>query len=119
MTRNFGSMWRRAAIGALAVAILGATGGYLAGANRDAVSLHSGKAYSTPFQISITGEDGWVYDVPLDMNWTDGSGTWHQGGRPDCLPPTGELTAPVTFAATEVTVNGVTWRPVVWVSCRP
>lgn len=108
----------RAVIGALAVAILAAAGGYLAGAHRDTVSIHAGKAYSTPFQISITGEDGWVYDVPLDMTWIDANGTWHQGSRPDCLPPSGELAGPITFAAGEVTGNGETWRPVVWVSCR-
>jgi hypothetical protein len=111
-------MKTRLLIGSLAVAILAAAGGYFAGTHRDTVSMHAGKAYSAPFQISITGEDGWVYGVPLDVNWTDASGTWHEGSRPDCLPPAGELAGPITFAATQVTVNGITWRPVVWVSCR-
>ena len=111
-------MKARLLIGGLAVAILAATGGYLAGAHRETVSMHAGKAYSTPFQISITGEDGWVYDVPLDVNWTDASGTLQEGRRPDCLPPAGELGGPITFAATQVTVRGITWRPVVWVSCE-
>jgi len=118
MTGVVGSIGRREMIGALAIAILAGAGGYLAGAHRETVSMHSGKAYSTPFQISITGEDGWVYDVPLDMTWTDARGTRHQGSRPDCLPPSGQLAGPVTFAASEVTVDGWTWRPVVWVSCR-
>jgi hypothetical protein len=62
--------------------------------------------------------DGWVYSVPLDVNWTDAGGTWHEGSRPDCLPPAEDLFGPITFAATQVTVQGITWRPVLWVSCR-
>ncbi len=109
----------RMAIGVLAVvALVAALGGYLVGTNRSGVSIHTGKAHSVQFQISITGEDGCVYSAPLDVHWTDASGVWHEGDRPVCLPPDGDLPAPVTFAATQVTVNGMTWRPVVWVSCR-
>jgi len=107
----------RLVIGALSVALLAAAGGYLAGVHRNSVTVYTGKAYSTDAQISITGNDGWVYSVPLDVSWTDASGTWHEGSRPDCLPPTGDLTGSITFAATQVTVRGITWRPVVWVSC--
>jgi hypothetical protein len=89
----------------------------LAGANQNPVTIHTGKAHSVEAQISITGDDGWVYSVPLDVNWTE-AGTWHEGTRPDCLPPAGDLAAPITFAATQVTVQGITWRPVVWVSCE-
>ena len=109
----------RLAIGVLAVvALVAALGGYLVGTNRSVVSIYTGKAHSMQAQISITGEDGWVYGVPLDVHWTDASGVWHEGDRPVCLPPVGDVAAPVTFAATHVTVNGMTWRPVVWVSCR-
>jgi hypothetical protein len=109
----------RLAIGVLAVvAVIAGLGGYVIGTNRSGVSIHTGKAHSVQAQISITGEDGWVYGVPLDVNWTDASGVWHEGDRPACLPPVGDLPAPVTFAATQVTVSGMKWRPVVWVSCR-
>ena len=111
-------METRLLICGVVVGAVAAAGGYLVGTHRDTVSLQAGKAYSTPFQISITGDDGWVYDVPLDTNWTDASGTWHQGSRPDCLPPSGELARPVTFATTLATLNGRAWRPVVWVSCQ-
>ncbi len=108
----------RVALGVLAaVALAGALGGYLVGTSRSGISIYTGKAHSTTLQISLIGEDGWVYDVPLDVHWTDAGGTWHEGDRPKCLPPDGDLPAPVTFAATQVTVNGMTWRPVVWVSC--
>lgn len=109
----------RLAIGVLAVvAILAAVGGYFVGSSRSGVSIHTGKAHSVQGQISVTGEDGWVYGVPLDVPWTDAGGAWHEGDRPACLPPVGDVPAPVTFAAVQVTVNGMTWRPVVWVSCR-
>jgi hypothetical protein len=109
----------RLAIGVLAiVALVAAIGGYLVGTNRSGVSIYTGKAHSVQAQISIIGNDGWVYGVPLDVQWTDAGGVWHEGDRPACLPPDGDLVAPVTFAATQVTVNGMTWRPVVWVSCR-
>ena len=107
----------RIAIGFLAVAATAAIAGYLLGSNRSNVSIYTGRAYSTEAQISITDGDGWVYDVPLDVSWTDAAGSWHEGSRPDCLPPSGQIASPVTFAATEVTVNGTTWRPVVWVRC--
>jgi hypothetical protein len=108
----------RVAIGVLAIALIAALGGYLIGTNRSGVSIYTGKAHSTQAQISITGQDGWVYGVPLDVHWTDAGGGWHEGDRPQCLPPTGDVAAPVTFGATQVSVNGMTWRPVVWVSCR-
>jgi hypothetical protein len=109
----------RLVIGVLAVvALVAGLGGYLIGTNRSGVSIHTGKAHSVQAQISITGDDGWVYGVPLDVNWSDASGGWHEGDRPVCLPPVGDVPAPVTFAATQVTVSGMTWRPVVWVSCR-
>jgi hypothetical protein len=109
----------RLAIGVFAVVVLvAALGGYLAGSNRSGISIYSGKAYSTQGQIAITAKDGWVYNVPLDVHWTDASRVWHDGDRPVCLPPVGDVPAPVTFAVTQVTANGRTFRPVVWVSCR-
>jgi hypothetical protein len=117
-TRTSTSLDRRLVIGVLAVVVLiAALGGYLIGTNRSGVVIHTGKAYSTQGQISLTGEDGWSYSAPVDVHWTDASGVLHQGDRPFCLPPVGEVAAPVTFATTQVTVKGMTWRPVVWVSC--
>ena len=64
---------------------------------------------------SISADD-WTYGFAPDVNWTDANGTWHEGSPPDCLVH-GE-SVNVTFAATEVTVEGAIWRPVVWVDCR-
>jgi len=76
-----------------------------------------GTAHSAEGAISIESGD-WTYGVALDgVSWTDANGSWHDSGRPECLAPS-ETTIPVRFAAIEVTVDGVTWRPVVWVSCE-
>lgn len=81
------------------------------------VEIRNGEAHSAEGAISIETSD-WTYGLPLDgVRWVDGSGSWHEDGRPECLMPS-EQTIPVTFAAAEVTVEGVSWRPVVWVSCE-
>lgn len=69
-------------------------------------------------QIGCTLHDGWDVSVPLDVPWTDSSGTFHESGRPDCLPPTGRgATGPVRVVWTKVEVGGSGWRQVVWVGC--
>lgn len=71
--------------------------------------------------ISSEPIDGWTYAIPLDVAWTDASGSFHQSGRPTCLPvdsgPSG-VVGPITFASVNVAVGGSKWRPVVWVSCQ-
>lgn len=82
-----------------------------------AARILTGQAHSAEGAISIETGD-WTYAVPLDgVSWTDWNGVWHDSGRPECLPPS-EQTIPVTFAAVEVNVEGMTWRPVVWISCE-
>ena len=118
-------------VGVLAVAVIALIGGWVVGASRTgptihnaggitndaSITIHTGMAHSGQDQISITAEDGWVYNVPLDVKWTDASGAWHENGRPGCLPPAVTLLGPIVFGATQVTVSGHTWRPVVWVLC--
>ena len=83
----------------------------------NAVQILTGEAHSAEGAISIETSD-WTYGVPLDgVSWTDANGSWHDDGRPECLPPSQD-TIPVTFAAVEASVEGNTWRPVVWVSCE-
>ena len=52
----------------------------------------------------------------LDVGWTSASGTAHEGGRPACLPPTGDV-GPVELSWVPVTTDGRSWRQVVWVTC--
>ena len=58
-----------------------------------------------------------VNAVPLEgVNWVDAMGSTHESGRPECLAP--GTSREVKFAAVAVTIEGRTWRPVVWVSCQ-
>ena len=76
-----------------------------------------GEAHAAEGAISIETAD-WTYAVPLDgVSWVAEDDVWHDSGRPDCLQPSDQVTT-VTFAAVEVTVEGTTWRPVIWVHCR-
>jgi hypothetical protein len=108
----------RFVLAVVAIAVLGALAAWLlVGVTRQTVSIHTAVPSSAEGAISIEAA-GWTYGVPLDgVRWIDGTNTWHEDGRPECLPASG-TTLPVTFAAVEVTVNGATWRPVVWVDCR-
>jgi hypothetical protein len=64
---------------------------------------------------SITVEaGGWTYAIPTQVRWVDAAGTWHDG-RPACLEP--GMLSNIRFATVEVTIEGATWRPVVWVAC--
>jgi hypothetical protein len=78
--------------------------------------IQTGRADAAEGAISIETGD-WTYSVPLDgVTWLDATNTWHDEGRPECLAP--GASREVEFAAVEVNVRGVTWRPVVWVSCQ-
>jgi len=80
-----------------------------------APGIQIGRADAAEGAISISTPD-WTYSVPLDgVLWVDQMGL-HDAGRPACLAP--GVSREIQFAAVEVTVQGTTWRPVVWVSCR-
>ncbi len=101
-----------------AAAVLGALVGFLVGVNHSTLAVRSCKAYAAPTQATATCSDGWAYAIPVDnVRWRDSSGRWHQDGRPDCLPRGPQAVERITFASVEATIDGVGWRPVVWVSC--
>jgi hypothetical protein len=79
------------------------------------VTFHTGVPSSAEGAISVEA-DGWTYSIPLDVLWVDAQGTLHDGDRPACLPPEG-ATGAVRFASVDVTVEGTSWRQVVWVAC--
>jgi predicted small lipoprotein YifL len=78
--------------------------------------IQTGRADAGETAISISTDD-WTYGVPSDgVTWIDKDGSLHDTGRPDCLAP--GVSRQIRFAAVQVTVQGSTWRPVIWVSCR-
>jgi hypothetical protein len=79
------------------------------------VTFHTGIPSSAEGAISVEA-DGWTYSIPKDVFWVDAQGTLHDGDRPECLPPEG-TNQPVRFASVDVTVEGTSWRQVVWVAC--
>ena len=102
----------------LAIAlIVVAVAGYLLG-HRARIVRESVGCLSADKVISCTLDDGWTVSVPLDVAWSDVNDTFHQQGRPTCLPPTGRgLEGPVQIAWTKVEAGDIGWRQVVWVGC--
>jgi len=99
-----------------AVLVVAAATGFAAGTWRFGPSIHTGMAHSAEGAISVES-DGWFYGVPMDVAWTDVQNSFHERGRPDCLPPSADL-IPIRFSAVEVSAQGVQWRQVVWIDCR-
>jgi hypothetical protein len=90
--------------------------GFAAATLRSATHIQTGRADSTAGGGgSITTED-WTYGFGANVMWLDINNSWHDRGVPDCLPLLSSV-YDVRFAWTEVTVEGSTWRPVVWIDC--
>jgi hypothetical protein len=86
-----------------------------AAAQSDNVVVLTGRADGASDGLTIETA-GWSYGGGFGFRWVDETGSIHDGGRPDCVPEGGSRM--VRFAATEVTVDGSTWRPIVWLDCR-
>jgi hypothetical protein len=94
--------------------------GILSGCTSSAISpnIQTGRA-----DVNETGDGGsittsdWTYGLPTEgVSWVDRQGSLHDRGRPECLAP--GTSTQIRFAAVNVEVDGVTWRPVVWLSCQ-
>lgn len=98
-------------------AVVGCTGATLpsAPAQSDNLVVLTGRADGASDGLTIETAD-WSYGGGFGFRWVDATGSIHDGGRPDCVPEGGSRM--VRFAATEVTVEGSTWRPIVWLDCR-
>jgi hypothetical protein len=81
------------------------------------VTITTGRADSTGNGGGSITTDGWTYGFSSDVPWTDANNSWHDGGTPDCLPPLSSVDE-VRFAWIEVSVEGASWRPVIWIDCR-
>jgi hypothetical protein len=103
-----------ALVAAVVGVVMGCAGPAPAPVNSSNVTMHTGRADAGETAISVEA-DGWTYAIPTDVFWVDGEGVGHDGGRPNCLDP-GESSL-VRFASVDATVEGTSWRPVVWVAC--
>ena len=101
-------------VAAVAVAVVV---GFLVGTWRAGATIQTGRADSMGGGGGSIVTTGWTYGFSSDVAWTDASGSWHDGGTPACLPPLSSRDG-VRFASVDVTVDGATWRPVVWIDCR-
>ncbi len=71
--------------------------------------------------------DGWTYAIRDSVpHRIDAEGATHTGGWPTCLKPNPVGTStqvprkvPIRFAAVNVDADGLAWREVVSVDCRP
>lgn len=100
----------------LAVAVLALAAGFSLGARQAGVHIETGRADSTAAGGGSISTDGWTYGFSADIAWIDALDTRHEG-LPDCLPPLSSV-EDVTFAWVDATIEGTTWRPVIWIDCR-
>jgi hypothetical protein len=91
--------------------------GFLVGSWRSGVHIETGQAHSMGNGGGSIITDGGTYGFSADIAWTDNLNSWHEGGLPDCLPPL-SIVDGLRFAWVEANVDGIGWRPVVWVDCR-
>src|SRR5690349_17348965 len=68
---------RISAVVAVIVLVLAGTAGFLLGQRASSVVFRTGVASPAPGAISAVS-DGWTYDVPLDVPWTDARGVFHE-----------------------------------------
>jgi hypothetical protein len=107
---------RTVAIALLVLAVVGILG-YQAGSSSRIVTEEVG-CLSAEGVIGCTLADGWDVSMTLDISWTDAQGSFHESGRPECLPPTGRgLEGPVRISWTDMDVDGTGWRQVLHVVC--
>ena len=101
----------------VAVVVVALAVGFLIGTWRAGATIQTGRADSNGAGAGSITTSGWTYGFASDLAWTDDMGSWHDSGTPACLPPLSSRDG-VKFASVEVTVDGNTWRPVIWIDCR-
>lgn len=108
---------RRSQLGWVAAIVVALVAGFFVGTWRAGPTIQTGRADSNGVGGGSIITSGWTYGFAPDVAWTDATGSWHDSGTPACLPPLSSKDN-VRFASVEVTVDGTTWRPVVWIDCR-
>jgi hypothetical protein len=100
----------------IGVAVVAFVAGFLVASWLDSPIITTGRADTTEGGGGSISTDDWTYGFSADVDWIDEAGSRNSGSQPECLRA-GE-SVNVRFAATEVTVEGITWRPVLWIDCR-
>ena len=100
----------------IGLVVLAVIVGYAVGQWRDGPMILTGRADTTAEGGGSISTDDWTYAFASEVDWIDENNTWHSSERVGCLQPGGSAT--VRFAAVEVSIEGSTWRPVVWIDCR-
>jgi len=101
----------------LVVIGLALVAGFLIGTWWAGPEIRTGRADSTADGGGSIETGDWTYGFGRDVQWVGQGDVWHDAGPPDCLPP-GSSVEGVKFAAVDVSIEGVGWRPVVWIDCR-
>ena len=84
--------------------------------SHDVEWMHERADFGSSKVVTID-HDGWSYGARGSIpHWIDMDGVEHDGGWPDCLRGSGSSW--IRFAATEVTLDGTTTRPIVAVDCE-
>jgi hypothetical protein len=101
----------------VAVIGLALVAGFLIGTWWAGPEIRIGRADSTADGGGSIEAGDWTYGFGTDTTWVASGDVWHDSGVPDCLP-VGSSVEGVRFAAIDVSIEGVGWRPVVWIDCR-
>jgi hypothetical protein len=109
--------WRLVAGTALLV-VLAAVTGHAWGQREAEVTVRHGFALAMEGGISVsTHDDGsGDFSIPRDVPWRDSAGSFHEHGRPECLPPVGIGSIEVTYATVRVP-SEYGGDKTVWVDC--
>jgi hypothetical protein len=68
--------------------LLGGLAGFLIGSDRSGVAELEGRA-AVGDHVATIESDGWSYGLSQSVAWIDESGTFYEGGWPECLGPPG------------------------------
>jgi hypothetical protein len=102
----------------VAVGLLLVFAGYVLGRHREATHSVSGPAQVGDRVVTMTGPDGTAYGFSESIPWLDATGSWHEGGWPECLGSARALDS-VTFGVTRVDYpDASSADQVVYVDCR-
>jgi hypothetical protein len=75
-------------VAALGLILVSGLGGIAWGQRHPVVHVDETSCLALESQIGCTLPDGWDIGVSTDVSWTDATGVFHEGGRPECLTTT-------------------------------